>query len=136
MRESFHDRLIRQKEELQKTVDLNPSFAIGQYSLGFALQLAGLVEESHNAVTLAQRLSPFDPMRFAMMALKGRNLAYLGANDEGVKAIAQAVEESNAHYHILALAVFICAAADQPDLAAHYLERLRRRQYHCGGRGC
>ena len=113
------------ERELQKTVDLNPSFAIGQYSLGFALQLAGLTEESQDAVTLAQRLSPFDPMRFAMMALKGRNLIALGANEEAVDTIGQAVEESNAHYHILALAVFISAAAGRPDLSDAYLRRLR-----------
>jgi TolB-like protein len=113
------------ERELQRAVDLNPSFAIGQYSLGFALQFAGLVEESQQAVTLAQRLSPFDPMRFAMMALNGRNLVSLGARNEAVDAIAQAVEESNAHYHILAMAAHISAAADKPELSAAYLERLR-----------
>ncbi len=113
------------ERELQKAVDLNPSFAIGQYSLAFALQFAGLTEESQNAVTLAQRISPFDPMRFAMMALKGRNLVTLGESEEAVAEITQAVEESNAHYHILALAAFITAAAGKPDLSAAYLKRLR-----------
>ena len=113
------------ERELQKSVDLNPSFAIGQYSLAFALQFAGLIEESQDAVKVAQRLSPFDPMRFAMMAVKGRNLVSLGAKEEAVDAIAQAVEESNAHYHILAIAAYITAAAGKPDLSAAYLERLR-----------
>ncbi len=119
------------ERDLQTAVDLNPSFAIGQYSLGFALQFAGLVEESHDAVTLAQRLSPFDPMRFAMMALKGRNLVSLGENEEAIAAIAQAVEELNAHYHILAIAAYVAAAAGRPDLSADYLRRLRalRRDY-------
>ena len=113
------------ERELQRTVDLNPSFAIGQYSLGFALQLAGLTEESQDAVNVAQRLSPFDPMRFAMLALKGRNLVALGANEEAVDAITKAVEESNAHYHILALAAHITAAAGMPGLSADYVRRLR-----------
>lgn len=110
---------------LQRAVDLNPSFAIGQYSLGFTLNLAGLVEESDAAVSLAQRLSPFDPMRFAMMALKARNLASLGARAEAVAMIGEAVEESNAHYHILALATTIAATAGDWALSRSYLRRLR-----------
>ncbi len=31
----------------------------------------------------------------------------------------------NAHYHILAMAAHISAAADKPELSAAYLERLR-----------
>jgi TolB-like protein len=113
------------ERELQKTVDLNPSFAIGQYSLAFTLQFHGLAEESLDVVSLAQRLSPFDPMRFAMLAVRGSNLAHLGSKEEAVKVIAQAVEESNAHYHILAIAAFVCAAAGQPEQSAAYLARLR-----------
>jgi len=113
------------ERELQKAVDLNPSFAIGQYSLGFALQQAGLIEESQQAVTMAHRLSPFDPMRFAMMALKAGNLTLLGENDDALRMISQAVEESNAHYHILALAAYVSAAAGDGALSADYLRRLR-----------
>ncbi len=113
------------ERELQKAVDLNPSFAIGQYSLGFALQFAGLIEESQEAVSLARRLSPFDPMRFAMMALEARNLANLGASEEACAIIGQAVEESNAHYHILALAAHVSGVSEKPELAKSYVARLR-----------
>jgi TolB-like protein len=113
------------ERELQKTVDLNPSFAIGQYSLAFALGFHGLAEEALDTVGLAQRLSPFDPMRFAMLAVRGTSLVSLGAKEEAVKVIAQAVEESNAHYHILAIAALISGAAGQPELAASYVARLR-----------
>ena len=112
------------ERELQKAVDLNPSFAIGQYSLAFALSFAGLFEESQDAVTRAQRLSPFDPMRFAMMALKAMNLVRLGTKEEAADMIAQAVEESNAHYHILAMAAVIFAAAGKAGQSAAYLARL------------
>ncbi len=113
------------ERELQNAVDLNPSFALGYYSLGFALQFAGLFEESQDSVAVAQRLSPFDPMRFAMLALKGKNLVALGAKDEAVNAVGQAVEESNAHFHILAIAANVCAAAGKKELADLYLARLR-----------
>jgi TolB-like protein len=113
------------ERELQKTVDLNPSFAIGQYSLAFALQFQGLAEESLDVVSFAQRLSPFDPMRFAMLAVRASNLVHLGAKEEGMKAIGQAVEESNAHYHILAIAAFVSGWAGKSQEAAAYVARLR-----------
>lgn len=119
------DDIEAAERELQKSVDLNPSFAIGQYSLGFALNFAGLFEESQQSVSLAQRLSPFDPMRFAMMALKAKNLISLGANDEATSMAAQAVEESNAHYHILAIAAHVFAMAGRPQVATEYLTKLR-----------
>jgi TolB-like protein len=113
------------ERELQRAVDLNPSFAIGQYSLGFTLNFAGLTEESQEAVTRAQRLSPFDPMRFAMMALKSMNLVRLGAEGEAAELVSQAVEESNAHFHILAIAAVVFDAAGKPAQSADYLARLR-----------
>jgi TolB-like protein/Flp pilus assembly protein TadD len=113
------------ERELQKSVDLNPSFAIGQYSLGFALNFAGLFEESQDSLSVAQRLSPFDPLRFAMLSLQAKNLVALGESEEAMEMAAQAVEESNAHYHILAIAAHIFAEAGKPDRAMEYLNRLR-----------
>ena len=113
------------ERELQRAIDLNPSFAIGQYSLGFALSFVGLFEESQEAVTRAQRLSPFDPMRFAMMSVKAMNLLRLATKEEAADMIVQAVEESNAHYHILAMAAVILRAAGKPRESKAYLAKLR-----------
>jgi tetratricopeptide (TPR) repeat protein len=112
------------ERELQKAVDLNPSFAIGQYSLARTLLFAGLAEESQEAANKAERLSPYDPMRFAILSTKAMNLLSFGALDEAVKLIEQAVEESNAHYHILAMAAVIFAAAGKAGQSADYLARL------------
>jgi TolB-like protein len=110
---------------LEKAVELNPSFAIGQYSLSRTLFFAGLIEESHEAVNRAERLSPYDPMRFAMLSMKAMNLLSFGVPDEAVGLMAQAVEESNAHYHILAIAANVAAAADRMDEARVYIAKLR-----------
>lgn len=113
------------EQELQKAVDLNPSFALGHYSLSFALYFGGLFDEAQVAVTRAQRLSPYDPMRFAMLAMKAMNLVGLGAYEEAADLIAKAVEESNAHYHILGIAAFVFDAAEKPAQSQAYLARLR-----------
>lgn len=110
--------------ELQKAVDLNPSFALGHYSLAFSLYLAGLTEEGLESVGRAERLSPYDPMRFAMFAVKAMQLVSMGAADEAADLVRRAVKESNAHFHILAIAAHVFAQAGQPDEAAEYLRRL------------
>src|SRR5690606_2609872 len=65
-------------KELEAATGLNPSFALGQYSPSFALLHTGSNERSLDAVDLARRLSPFDPMTFAMFACRAQNLAMLG----------------------------------------------------------
>jgi TolB-like protein/Flp pilus assembly protein TadD len=112
--------------ELEKAVDLNPSFAIGQYSLSRTLHFGGLIEESQQAVNRAERLSPYDPMRFAMLSMKATNLVCLSAAEEALSLIRQAVEESNAHYHILAIAANIAASAGHLQEARDYVARLRQ----------
>ena len=81
------------ERDLQKAVDLNPSFALGHYSLAFALFFAGLNDETQQAVGRAQRLSPYDPMRFAMMSINAFSLTSTGAAEEAADQIMQAVKE-------------------------------------------
>lgn len=57
--------------ELSATTDLNPSFAVGQYTLGFALLHAGETVRSIERADKARRLSPYDPLRFAMIGVRG-----------------------------------------------------------------
>jgi TolB-like protein len=110
--------------ELQKAVDLNPSFALGHYSLAFSLYLAGLMEEGLESVGRAERLSPYDPMRFAMFAIKAMQFVSMGATDEATDLAVRAVKESNAHFHILAIAAHVFAQAGRPADSAEYLRRL------------
>ncbi len=113
------------ERELQKALDLNPSFAIGHYSLAYTLYFAGLNDESQLAVSRAQSLSPFDPMKFAMLSIRAMSLISTGAMEEAAGLMAQAVEESNAHFHILAIAANAFASAGMPERSNDYLARLR-----------
>jgi TolB-like protein len=121
----FSRDVASSERELQKAVDLNPSFAMGHYSLAFALYFAGLNEESQQAASRAQSLSPYDPMRFAMLSIKAMSLMSTDAPGEAVALMEQAVEESNAHYHILAIAANAHAAMKNDAQSSHYLARLR-----------
>ena len=125
--------LTASERELQNAVDLNPSFALGHYSLAFSLFFGGLTEESLNSVSRAQRLSPYDPMGFAMSALKAMDLARIGEFEEATRLISLAARQSNAHYHILALAAHIHRLAGEAEAAATYLARAPR---HPAGLQC
>src|SRR3546814_6950391 len=57
--------------ELGAATALNPSFAVGQYTLGFALMQAGDTVRAIEMADKARRLSPYDPMSFAMIGVRG-----------------------------------------------------------------
>ena len=112
-------------DSLETAVDLNPNFAMGQYSLGFTQMIACDQERSDTALIAARRLSPFDPMSFAMMAAQAVNAAVEGRLQDAVDLSLRAARQPNAHYHIVALAAFCHALAGEADAAHGYLVRLK-----------
>ena len=103
--------MILALDELQMSIELNPNLAPAQFSLSRTLMAAGVSQEGIEAADIARRLSPNDPMRFAMLSVRANCLAQLGEFDEAVKWVQQATHQSNAHFHILAIAVYIASAA-------------------------
>jgi TolB-like protein/DNA-binding winged helix-turn-helix (wHTH) protein len=120
-----HD-LDQAVEEIGRSVKLNPNFAIGHYSVAFACMLKADSPESDLNVRQARRLSPYDLMSFAMLAVQAFNATCLGRLDEGATLANRAVRQPNAHYHILAIAAFCNAAAGRGDISRGYLARLKR----------
>lgn len=100
--------LSREHDESLAAIDralaLNPSYAQGHYAKGFVGIHAGLGEASVAALDMAQRLSPFDPLLFAMKASRGILLASQHRYDEAVAWAIRATHEPNAHFHIYAIA--------------------------------
>src|SRR3546814_11633594 len=73
----------------------------------------------------ARRLSPYDPMSFAMIGVRGFSLALDGRHDEAVETLAMAIRQPNAHYHLVALAAVCDAFAGRDAEARRNLGRLR-----------
>ena len=100
--------LSREHDEAMAAVDralvLNPSYAQGHYAKGFIGIHAGLDDASLPSLDMAQRLSPFDPLLFAMKACHGISLANQGKYDEAAAWAIRATHEPNAHFHIYAIA--------------------------------
>ncbi|MFC3717474.1 winged helix-turn-helix domain-containing tetratricopeptide repeat protein [Luteimonas soli] len=120
-------------EELGTATALNPSFAVGQYTLGFALMQAGETERSIEMADKARRLSPFDPMSFAMNGVRGFSLALVGRYDQAAKLMALAVRQPNAHYHLFAMAAVCDVLAGHEGDARRNLGRLHEARPGYGG---
>jgi TolB-like protein/DNA-binding winged helix-turn-helix (wHTH) protein len=111
-------------QEFAAATELNPSFAIGQYAVGFARTMAGNNALSDEVVARARRLSPYDPMSFAMLAIHAVNALAMGQNDRAADLAQLAAGQPNAHYHIVATAALLNALAGRDVDAQKYVHRL------------
>jgi DNA-binding SARP family transcriptional activator len=113
--------------ELQRSVDLSPNFALGHYTLGFVHAQSGDPQAAIDATDQSRKLSPFDPLQFAMLATRGLALMRLGRHDEAADWAVKATARPNAHEHILAIATTCLALADRADEARGFIARIRSR---------
>jgi TolB-like protein/DNA-binding winged helix-turn-helix (wHTH) protein len=111
--------------ELRAATGMNPSFAVGQYTLGFALMHAGETAGGIEMADKARRLSPYDPMGFAMIGLRGFSLALAGEYEQAAKTMATSIRQPNAHYHMVAMAAVCDVLAEREGAARRDLARLR-----------
>jgi TolB-like protein len=112
------------KRSLQTAIEMNPSYAIAQYSLGWVALQLGENELCLNRVGFARRLSPNDPLSFAMLGVYALNLALMGRTGEAAELSVQSTHRPNAHYQALAFAAVTHALDGRRDEARAFLERI------------
>ena len=112
-------------DELEQSVAINPSSAVGQYSLAYSLMQLGEPTRSLDANGKARRLSPYDAMTFAMYACYASNLKLVGRYSEAADFATRAARQPNTHYHVVAIAAVCNVLADRREAAkAHYASLL------------
>jgi TolB-like protein/Tfp pilus assembly protein PilF len=111
-------------DELEMSVQLNPSSAVGQYTLAYGLMQIGEAPRSNDIVTKARRLSPYDAMTFAMYAVRAQNLAFLGRYPEAATFATRAARQPNSHYQVVAIAAFCNMLAGRTDTARQFYSQL------------
>ncbi len=114
-------------EEMENALALNPNFALGHYSVAFARALDAQNDKSEASVRLARRLSPYDLMRFAMLATQGLNASLLGRLDEGADLADRAARQANAYYHVVAIAAFCNARAGRLEAAQAFIRLIAKQ---------
>jgi TolB-like protein/Flp pilus assembly protein TadD len=120
-------------DELTTSVAINPSSAVGQYSLAYVLMQLGEQTRSLESNGKARRLSPYDAMTFAMYACYAANLKFLGRYPEAADFATRAARQPNTHHHVVAIAAVCNVLADRREAAkTHYARLLAARPgYAC-----
>ena len=120
-------RMERALEEMQASIDINPNFAFGHASKGWA-RFYGLadLETALEYFETALRLSPRDPLRFVILMVKGVVLRNLGRIDDAVTAGLQSCRlQSVGYLPHMHLAVTL-ARAGRNEEAREALGKARR----------
>lgn len=124
--------LSRRHDEALASIDqalsINPNYAQGHYAKGFIGIHAGLEDPSLHDLDRAERLSPFDPLLFAMKSSRGVSLALQGNYEKAAPWAIGATHQPNAHFHIHAIAAAILELAGRSDDAKSNAEWVLRRE--------
>jgi TolB-like protein len=113
------------RESLETAVTLNPSFAVAQYSIGWVALQLGENELCLDKIDFARRLSPFDPLKFAMLGVYALNLAMMGRTEEAAALSARSSLQPNVHHQAFAFAAVTHALDGQHEQARSYYSRVK-----------
>lgn len=107
----FDNAVSESLERLDECIELSPNYAQAIYSKGWAEMTQCNAVESDEHATLALRLSPLDPLRYAMLAVKSVSALLQGDFSAAADLGQMAARSSGAHKHI----AIIAAIAAQMD---------------------
>jgi TolB-like protein/Tfp pilus assembly protein PilF len=113
------------KESLLTALTLNPSYAIAQYSLGWVALQLGDKQLCLDRIDVARRLSPYDPLKFAMLGVSALSLALSGKTDEAVERSMQSTLQPHAHWGVLIWAALSHSIAGRRGRAKSFFSRVR-----------
>jgi TolB-like protein len=123
----LHRREDESLVELRRTIELSPNFALGHYTLGFVHSQSGDPRLAIQTTDYSRKLSPFDPLQFAMLASRAIAHVRLGELEEAADWAVKATGRPNAHAHILAIAGECLALAGRREEAQKFVRRIRER---------
>jgi len=113
---------------LNRSVELSPNFALGHYALAFVHCQSGSAQVGIDSSDHSRRLSPFDPLLFAMLATRAIAHMRLGQFNEAAEWAVTATSRPNAHVHILSIAAHCLASASRMEEACRYAALVREAQ--------
>lgn len=117
---------------LERSLLANPNYAQGHYARGFVSVHSGIAAQAIPELEAAQRLSPFDPLLFAMISSRAVSLAMQENYEEAALVAVRATLEANAHFHIYAIAAACLELAGHHDNARRHVGiALQRHPGYC-----
>lgn len=118
-----HDQAL---QSAQRSTLVHPNFAQGHYALGFIGVHAGMHAQALPELDVAERLSPLDPLLFAIEGSRAISLAIEGKYEAAATWAQRGAYEANAHFHMRAIAAACLALARRPTQARAFAQAVFR----------
>ncbi len=112
---------------LERATSLSPNYAQGMYALAWTNTIAGAEQDGRDQLDLAMRLSPLDPLYYAMLGARGFTHIARGEYAEAVVWTDQAARSPGAHVFMALLAAVAQALAGDTSRAAAWAADVRER---------
>jgi len=110
---------------MDRALLINPNFAHCHYLRGISLMLSGSLTEATRSSTTALRLSPLDPLSYAMICVNAMSAHGQGRMAEAVRGAEQAVETPGAHFFIVMIAAYMNEIAGNHARAQFHATRAK-----------
>jgi TolB-like protein len=117
---------------LERATVISPNYAQGIYARGWTETLAGRGLEGRSHVDLAMRLSPLDPLFYAMLGTRALTHMAMGEDAEAANWAERAARSPGAHVLIAMIATVAHALAGDEARAAAWAANVRARNATLG----
>jgi TolB-like protein len=112
---------------LERATSISPNYAQGVYARAWTESLAGRALEGRRHVDFAMRLSPIDPLYYAMLATRAFTHMVMGEDPEAAQWAERAARSPGAHVLIAMIAVAAHGLAGDEIRAASWAANVRSR---------
>jgi tetratricopeptide (TPR) repeat protein len=112
---------------LERATEISPNYAQGIYARGWAEALAGRAQDGRQRVDLAMRLSPLDPLHYAMQATRAFTHMQLGEDADAANWAERGARSPGAHVLIAMIAAAAHAMRGNRERAAFWAANTRER---------
>lgn len=119
--------LERSLSWLERATSISPNYAQGIYARGWSETLAGRGLEGRGHVDLAMRLSPLDPLYYAMLGTRAFSHMLQGEDAEAARWAERAARSPGAHVLIAMIASAAHSLAGDDGRAAEWAANVRER---------
>lgn len=112
---------------LERSTSLCPNYAQGLYAKAWTESMAGAALEARSHLDMSMRLSPLDPLYYAMLAARGLTHITLGEDQEAADWTDRGARAPGAHVLIAMIAASASQLAGREDNAQAWASDVRRR---------
>jgi len=117
---------------LERATSISPNYAQGIYARAWTEALAGYASEGRTHVDLAMRLSPIDPLYYAMMATRAFTHMVVGDDSQAADWAERGARAPGAHVLIAMIAAVAQSLKGDAERAARWAANVRERNATLG----